>query len=611
MHARGRTSLAAALVLPLVLAGCTHGGSGGSGAGSTVANATSGSTPTQVTSGSLTALTTALAADDGTVPVILVHGITGDPSNFAPLLDRLAPGRSEVRALYAAEADALKPGDLKPDVIVAFGFYRDSVNDTLYCPDANGLSHGSIGACPVPRADGLDVSYYTTSYAARLKRCVEGVMRATGRNQVDLVCHSMGGLVGRAYTKWLSVDPSGHSAVRRVFLVASPSRGINALEAIGFGIAKTGPQAFMRFGEVVELCYEAREYNGLSYVEQLNSNWDGFCATYGIHYGGVSAYGQSLDMADITYFLQALPGLTWAQTGAIAAAVAVMWSDLPREITEALGPSDGTVRIESSELGNAPFLAADFWSVYFAQHNSTVNPEMGIAQATFTAETVRSYCLGNGNYPRGATASVATLTPIDAPGAATWMLAHITVEGPQPAVAAQLIESTLDASGNVTASWSYGCPLGCGDQHILFPLVAGGGTRSYQLLAYADHGPIGQVQNFIITLNNGTVEAAPTATIATTATTPTAQGPSVHATFTSNAASGDPALRYRVRFDGGLYGAWTAQSTFDTPPLAPGIHRLEVAAQSSSNAAHVTVDGEICDGADLIVDPSGNVTVVH
>lgn len=207
-----------------------------------------------------------VAADDGTVPVILVHGITGDPSNFGPLLDRLAPGRTIVSALYAKEADALAPGSLPRDAIVAFGYYRESASSPLYDPDPQGLSHGSIGSCPVPRIDGLDTSYYTTSYAARLRRCVEGVKRATGCSRVDLVCHSMGGLVGRVYTKWLSVDASGHCSVRRIFLVASPNRGVNALEAIGFGIAKTGPTEFMRLGEVVELCYEARIYGGRSYI---------------------------------------------------------------------------------------------------------------------------------------------------------------------------------------------------------------------------------------------------------------------------------------------------------------------------------------------------------
>ena len=60
--------------------------------------------------------------------------------------------------------------------------------------------HGSIGGCPVPRTDGLDTSYYTTSYADRLRRCVENVKRATGSKKVDLALHSMGGLVGGGLT---------------------------------------------------------------------------------------------------------------------------------------------------------------------------------------------------------------------------------------------------------------------------------------------------------------------------------------------------------------------------------------------------------------------------
>jgi pimeloyl-ACP methyl ester carboxylesterase len=585
----------------LLLAACSHGGGEGGGFPSTtIAPSTSHATTTPP----------ALAPDAGTVPIVLIHGITGDPSNFGPLMDRLTPGRTVVRALYAAEADALAPNSLPPDAVVACGYYREHASDTKYTPDAQGLSHGSIGSCPVSRLDGLDVSYYTVSYAARIKRCIEGVKRATGRDRVDLVCHSMGGLVGRAYTHWLSVDASGHCSVRRIFLVASPSRGVNALEALGFGIARTGNQEFMRLGEMVELCYEARIYGGKSFVEQLNGDWDAFCAAHGIRYGGVSAYGGTLDISMINTFLAALPTLSWTQIGASALLMAVLWGDIPRETAEALGATDGTVRIESSRLDEPPFTGADFWSVYQAEHDDEVDSEHGIAQCTFSAEVVRTYLMSDGRLPRGATVGAIDLAPVDAPGRATWLVAHVGDQGP-PALAAQLLEETLDSTGAVTSNWTYGCPVAAGDQHLMFPVTKGGGTRRYTLITYGDHGPIGQVAGLVLKLTDGALETTPLATIGAVAVIPGSPGPSVQANFSSNAAPNDPALRYRVRLDGGDWSKWTTQTSYGSPPLAPGIHRVEVTARHSSNAAAMTVDGMVAAGVDLIVRSSGNVKVVR
>ena len=600
MHAR---RLPAAGIL--LLAACAHGGGGGGGGlGASIAPSTSGTTTPPSSPPAPT------SPDDGTVPVVLIHGITGDTDNFAPLLDRLAPGRTVVRSLYAAEADALAPNSLPPDAVVSCGYYRERASDTRYTPDAQGLSHGSIGSCPVPRLDGLDVSYFTVSYAARINRCVEGVKRATGRDRVDLVCHSMGGLVGRAYTHWLSVDAAGHCSVRRIYLVASPSRGVNALEALGFGIAKTGPEEFMRLGEVVELCYEARIYGGKSYVEQLNDDWDSFCAAHGIRYGGVTAYGGSVDVSMLNTFLAALPTLTWTQVGASALLMAILWSDVPREMAEALGPTDGTVRVESSRLDQSPFTGSEFWSVYQAEHDDEVDAERGIAQCTFSAEVVRTYLMANGRLPRGASVGAIDLSPVDAPGRATWLLAHVDDQGP-PALAAQLIEEALDSTGAVTSTWTYGCPVAAGDQHLMFPVTKGGGARRYQLLVYGDHGPIGQVQGLVLQLVDGALEAPPLGTIGAVTVSPGSTGSSVHAIFSSNAAPNDPALRYRARLDGGDWSAWTTQASYDSPPLAPGIHRVEVTVRHSSNAAAATVDGTVAAGNDLIVDGSGHVQVVR
>lgn len=58
--------------------------------------------------------------------------------------------------------------------------------------------------------------------AKRLARFVEGVRKETGRPQVDLVAHSLGGLVALEYIH----SDEGRASVRRCITVASPHAGV-------------------------------------------------------------------------------------------------------------------------------------------------------------------------------------------------------------------------------------------------------------------------------------------------------------------------------------------------------------------------------------------------
>jgi triacylglycerol esterase/lipase EstA (alpha/beta hydrolase family) len=66
--------------------------------------------------------------------------------------------------------------------------------------------------------------------ARSLAAYVEGVVRKTGAEQVDLVCHSLGGLVARTYVDLLD----GHARVRRVVTLGTPHRGVRHAK-LGFG----------------------------------------------------------------------------------------------------------------------------------------------------------------------------------------------------------------------------------------------------------------------------------------------------------------------------------------------------------------------------------------
>ncbi len=611
-------ALGAALSLA-ALGACSSskGGGGGAWSASTTAPATNATSATAtVSSGTTSPVTSASQAvpapDDGTVPVIVLHGFGGSPQGLWDLLDRIGTGRPVVQQMYDDDALALQPGDLPPDVVVDFGYYQASQASTKYDPDAQGLSHGSIGACPVPRSDGLG-SYYTTSYAVRLQHCVEGVLRATGKQKVDLVGHSMGGLVVRAYTKWLSVDATGFTPVRRILMFGSPSRGINALDALLLDGEQSGVTDFMREGEIVEMCREAPIYGGESYTEILNDGWDTFCSQHGILYGGLAgkgAYGPQPPLVTPAEVQSVVANLNPAIDVAIAAIVAIFWSDVSAEVQETLGPGDGEVPLPVARLDQAPFTGAALAPLVEARHTFYGDDERSLDCSTLSAEALRAFTLASGTISRSAVCSSLSLAPVSVPGAATWLRASVTVQGACP-LEAQLVEETLDVSGVPSTAMGYGQVLRPGTQELAFIVPAGGGTRSYHLVVYGAQGSIASIESVTFALQDGALEAAPQAQIASVSSSTTPLGPAVHATFTSNAAPSDPALAYRVRFDHGPWSSPRSAPTFDTPPLGQGLHRIEVVATSSSNAAQLVVDGTVPDAADVLVDPSGNAVVTH
>jgi len=81
--------------------------------------------------------------------------------------------------------------------------------------------------------------------AARLARFVERVCAETGAKQVDLVCHSLGGLVALEY-----IDEGGAARVRRCVTIASPHAGVTwkgpVLGTIGLGQQVRHGCAFLR-----------------------------------------------------------------------------------------------------------------------------------------------------------------------------------------------------------------------------------------------------------------------------------------------------------------------------------------------------------------------------
>ncbi len=593
-----------ALGCAVLLSGCGGGGGGGgafqastTNTATTVAPATGTAAPAPVT--------TYVTSD--IVPLICVHGITADPSFWTPFLALYGQGRQVVPSLFALEADQLQPGSLPMASVVSAGYYQESETSPKY-----DTGHDSIGGEPVPRTDAY-ASQYTISYVDRLTRIVEGVRRATGSDRVDLVLHSMGNIVGRTYARWHSFGAAnGLSKVRRIFSIAGPNRGINAVEAYSFGFDCTNPLDFMRLGEIAEMCYEYPGWQNKSLIDYLNDDWDGFCTQYGVSYGGISgtgAYGPqdgppgTTTVLTITgTILQNVIQALWNKQTIfdLEPFYLIFWPNLiVPESVAALGAGDHVVTLASSRLDQAPFGQAVFWSPVEARHDGNWNPEQSIHGSTFTSELAREF-IWEGNVPAVASLASYSLTVVDAPNTASWIALETSATG---VTAAQLVEEVLDSSGNVVGgAQGYGAPIHDGFQRAFFSVPAGGGSRHYHLVLEAPDGPVA-TDDVTVTLTNGALEVAPI----TTFVSATTSGTAVQATFASNTT--DPSLVFTFRLDAGAWTPFGASPTFDTPPLPPGEHRLEARCRDAANAAGLLADDARGCAIGILVDSSGNVTI--
>ncbi|MBI3272194.1 MAG: hypothetical protein HYZ53_24590 [Planctomycetes bacterium] len=584
------------------------------------------------------------------VPLILVHGHGADPGVWSGFLERYGPGRVAVHELFPAEADKLRPGSLPKACVIAAGYYKETITGVKFDPDANGRGQGSIGGCPVPRDDG-NAARYPISYAKRLARIVEGVRRATGSDRVDLALHSMGNLVGRAYTRWFSVGGGGHSKVRRLLCVAGPHRGINALEAMIDGLEHQGDRSFMAMAECAEMCYEYKGWSGESFLYHLNKDWDTFCRSCDVNYVGISATGAKGKQVDpddptdkdapslfgfklagppkhIFTALRNIRGETWRD----AKPFFVLWGPhMIREFKEALGPGDGTVRFASSRMDQEPLTRAWTWATFEARHADEWNPEQSVQGSTFTTELARQF-LFVGRIARGGHVDKCELRAVNAPGKGSWLVLETAVSG-APMVSAQVVEERLlNDSGAAGPATSYGFAVPMGEQRAFLPTDGGGGKRRYRVVVYGPTGPVTTQDAVVLDLVRGAPETAPfttlresppsrgatdrldhpkdePATAAGAASDGGARGPVLHVTAESNVPAGDPTLRFSFRFDDGNWTAFASKATFVTPALAPGEHRLEARARHGGNGAHLVCDDARGAAMGILVGADGHVKV--
>ena len=166
--------------------------------------------------------TETLTGDDEKVgrillPVVTTHGITGDWANLSilgwqPGYKTVGPGLPEMAAALAE--DGYKLGGSYPTVYI---LVYPSLN-----PNGNAWLAENYMAKEVNKA-------LSTSYADR----------------VDIVAHSMGGLISRYYIEVMG----GEEKVRKLIMIGTPNEGAAgahiALEedALGIGVAELAPSA--------------------------------------------------------------------------------------------------------------------------------------------------------------------------------------------------------------------------------------------------------------------------------------------------------------------------------------------------------------------------------
>jgi pimeloyl-ACP methyl ester carboxylesterase len=194
------------------------------------------------------------------VPIIFVHGNAGSLSDWSDTIRWLVedderwdgfeeagiasyqtwvPGSiPESRWLFNFSYYNLLPSDARGAYTAGPG--RIGSNDEYAC-----VEHGAPGYLPA-----TDGAYYdesiTHEYGRELAAFVAAVVAVTGSDQVDLVGHSMGGLVIRSAIQF----GGALGRARRVLLVAVPSYGIDIVD---FGFLDPTKPRWMIDGEFAEL----------------------------------------------------------------------------------------------------------------------------------------------------------------------------------------------------------------------------------------------------------------------------------------------------------------------------------------------------------------------
>ncbi|MEZ0228499.1 MAG: esterase/lipase family protein [Planctomycetota bacterium] len=604
----------AALLLVLV-AGCSreHGGS-------PIAAATTAPP-------SVAAPTSSTPIDDGVRPLVLVHGIVGSPSNWGPVIDDLGRGRTAFRDAYADDIAALPSGSVSRSSVWAVGYYKRRAADALYFQ-----GRSSIGGCPVTRTD-QGAGLYSVAYVDVLADCVEGILRATGADKVDLVGCSLGGVVTRAYLRWRD----GATRVRRYLILESPSRGLNDIEAVALAL-DADKQPFQRWGEIAELARDYPAWSGRSYVRRLNEDWDAWVTSRGVVYGNLygaghtainpSTFGMAVDAAK--KYLAGSPA-----SGAAAPSVAPsspllgttsIWValqqasvffdlsrlDIARDVGEILSDADGFVRVSNGSAKAGPeFPHALFDSRFRGVHMDRGRFEETIQYCTNTRECIRRFVI-QGRVPTTSLVA-ADLRVVTAGGFAPWLLLDYELAGGE-GFTVQVVTEDEDR-------WNLrqAIPL-LPDEPVVHaaPTFEGrhrirldgepAGRRIAKVYFYDANGVAAEVGP--LRLDVPPAQAGPELAPRTTLDSWSPAGAKATVRVRSTAKIADFSWRLvSTKGDASAWSAWSASAAIEVGPLPPGTYEMAIRSRHAENFARELVEDSSPLMLGVVVGPDGGARV--
>lgn len=169
-------------------------------------------------------------------PIVFIHGHAGGLGDWRDTIQWLVDSDPRWSAFLESgtrDWEAWEPASIPPGSrLFNFTYYNLRSADAAGDYTAGPGTTGSNGLSWCTRYDGwghlpADSSRYYSGvdheYAADLNLFIDRVLEATGAARVDLVAHSMGGLVSRSFIQFFR----GFERVRTLILVSSPIHGLS------------------------------------------------------------------------------------------------------------------------------------------------------------------------------------------------------------------------------------------------------------------------------------------------------------------------------------------------------------------------------------------------
>ena len=192
-------------------------------------------------------------------PILFVHGFCGSNDDFFWLLDHLKtdPRYDSYQLAGREDHQAWPAGSVaRRGWLFAFDYYVKLETDARgsYTAGPGRIASNPAHACTDPTGKGYIIADNTAydqgtshDYAADLSDFVESVLRATGADAVDVVAHSMGGMIVRSYLSYYG----GAQRVKRVLLLSSPVAGVPGAGL--YALVPFGHPSWMDRHEIAEL----------------------------------------------------------------------------------------------------------------------------------------------------------------------------------------------------------------------------------------------------------------------------------------------------------------------------------------------------------------------